>query len=137
MKQNVATLAVILVAVIFFAVVASHLPLTTNRIAGVAIILPALICFVLARVQLGSAFSVKARASSLVTTGLYARIRNPIYVFGALMLAGIIVYSGEFWLLLLLLVLVPLQVYRSLKEAQVLTDKFGTAYLEYRKKTWF
>ena len=59
----------------------------------------------LARVQLGRAFSVQAKATTLVTTGLYSRIRNPIYVFGALMVAGIIIFTGSYWLLLFLVVL--------------------------------
>ena len=91
----------------------------------------------MARVQLGSAFSAKAKATALVTTGIYSRIRNPIYVFGAVLLTGIILFSGKFWFLLLLLVLIPMQIYRSRKEEQVLTEKFGDTYLEYKQKTWF
>jgi protein-S-isoprenylcysteine O-methyltransferase Ste14 len=30
-----------------------------------------------------------------------------------------------------------LQIYRSGKEAKVLEEKFGAAYPEYKRKTWF
>jgi protein-S-isoprenylcysteine O-methyltransferase Ste14 len=72
-----------------------------------------------------------------VTTGIYARIRNPIYVFGALMIGGVILWAHRPWWLLAFAVLIPLQIYRAGKEEQVLTEKFGDAYLEYKRKTWF
>jgi protein-S-isoprenylcysteine O-methyltransferase Ste14 len=115
----------------------ARLPWTTAHILGLAIAILGFLLLVVARIQLGRAFSIQAKATTLVTTGLYSRIRNPIYVFGALMIVSIIVFTGSFWLLLLLVVLVPLQVWRSRKEEQVLAEKFGAAYFEYKRKTWF
>jgi protein-S-isoprenylcysteine O-methyltransferase Ste14 len=137
LKLNYGTLAFALVAFLICAVYASRFPLTPPRIVGLSIAIPSFLLFVLARMQLGSAFSVEAKASTLVTTGLYSRIRNPIYVFGALMIAGAIIWANMPWLLLFFLVLIPLQVYRSRKEEAVLFEKFGTAYLDYKRKTWF
>jgi protein-S-isoprenylcysteine O-methyltransferase Ste14 len=34
-------------------------------------------------------------------------------------------------------ILIPLQWIRTRKEAQVLEEKFGDAYREYRRHTWF
>jgi protein-S-isoprenylcysteine O-methyltransferase Ste14 len=79
---------------------------------------------------------VQAKASTLVTTGLYSRIRNPIYVFGGLMIAGTMLWINQPWLLLIF-VLAPIQVWRSRVEERVLTEKFGEEYLEYKQKTWF
>ncbi len=111
---------------------------TPWQIAGLAIAIPALVLFVLARVQLGRAFSVQAKASLLVTDGLYSRIRNPIYVFGALLIAGVLIYLAKPWLLLIaFVILIPLQVIRVRKEEQVLEAKFGEAYRDYKRKTWF
>ncbi len=137
MKLNIATLAVVTVVVILFAMHAMSLPWTIPRIAGLAIAGPSFVLFVLARMQLGEAFSVEAKATKLVTTGLYSRIRNPIYVFGALLLAGVIIWLDKPWLLLCLAALVPLQVVRSRKEEKVLAEKFGAAYQEYKRQTWF
>ena len=89
MKLNIATLALILVAAVLITMRAMQLPWTPAHITGFAIAAPAFLLFVLARVfNLGQAFSVQAKASTLVTTGLYSRIRNPIYVFGALIDRG-------------------------------------------------
>ena len=87
--------------------------------------------------ELGPAFSVQAKATTLVTTGVYSRIRNPIYVFGAIFILGIIIWTGRPWLLAIFAALIPLQVVRSRKEERVLTEKFGAAYLDYKQKTWF
>jgi protein-S-isoprenylcysteine O-methyltransferase Ste14 len=98
---------------------------------------PSFVLFILARIQLGNAFSVKAKATTLVTSGLYSRIRNPIYVLAGLMIVGVIVWVNRPWLFLFFVVLIPMQLYRSRLEEQVLTEKFGETYLEYKRRTWF
>lgn len=137
MKLNIVTLVVIVVALFLFATYAMNLSWTPTRIAGVAIALPAFILFCIARMQLGRSFSIEAKATELVTTGLYSKIRNPIYVFGAIMTLGVIIWAGQPLLLLFYVVLIPMQIIRARKESQVLEAKFGDAYLEYKKKTWF
>lgn len=137
MRLNVITLAIVILAVIFFVTHAMNLPWTALRIAGLAIALPAFILFSTARMQLGRSFSVEAKATELVTAGIYSRIRNPIYFFGALMILGVIVWTGRPILLLIYVILIPAQIVRARKEAQILEAKFGDAYVEYRKKTWF
>jgi protein-S-isoprenylcysteine O-methyltransferase Ste14 len=137
MKLNLVTLAVILVGLSLYAMHAPNLPWTPWRIAGIAIAAPAFLLFVTARIQLGRAFSLQAKATTLVTTGIYSRIRNPIYIFGAIFILGIIMWMGRPWLLLIFAVMIPLQVVRSREEERVLTEKFGSAYLDYKQKTWF
>jgi protein-S-isoprenylcysteine O-methyltransferase Ste14 len=110
---------------------------TPWEIAGLAIFVPAFVSFTLARIELGRAFSIKAKASTLVTTGIYGRIRNPIYVFGGLMSVGIFIFVHRPWLLLIWVPLIPLQVFRARKEQQVLEAKFGDAYRDYKRRTWF
>jgi protein-S-isoprenylcysteine O-methyltransferase Ste14 len=53
------------------------------------------------------------------------------------MIVGIIIWSGKPWLLLCLVILIPMQIVRSQKESQVLAEKFGVAYQEYKRRTWF
>lgn len=137
MKSNVVTLVVIILGLFFFAAYAMKLAWTPMRIAGIAIALPAFILFCIARVQLGRSFSLEAKATELVTTGIYSKIRNPIYFFGALMIFGIIIWTGMPVLLLFYVILIPMQVVRARKESQILEAKFGDSYLEYKKKTWF
>lgn len=136
-KLNVATLVVLAVFAVFFARSAWRQPWTPAHIAGMCIAVPAILLLVTARIQLGRAFSVQAKASTLVTTGVYSRIRNPIYVAGAFLIAGIAVWSQWWGLWLFLALLIPLQIYRSRNESQVLEAKFGDAYRAYKQKTWF
>jgi protein-S-isoprenylcysteine O-methyltransferase Ste14 len=137
LKRNYATLALIIVFMPFFVMHFWGLPLTASRIAGLAVAIPCFLLLALARIQLGRAFSVQAKASTLVTAGLYSRIRNPIYVFGGLAIAGFMLWANQPRLLLLFVVLIPMQLWRSRVEARVLTEKFGTQYLEYKRQTWF
>ena len=137
MKLNYVTLAIFVIFVVFVGVWVVHQPLTPIRLLGIVIALPCALLLMVARVQLGSAFSVEAKASKLVRTGLYSRIRNPIYVFGGLLIVGLLLLAGRPVLLLLLLVLIPLQVVRVRREEQVLAGKFGAEYEEYKRGTWF
>jgi len=138
MKLNYASLVIVAVAaVLLYAKYAGGQPWTPWRVAGLVIVVPALILFVLARIQLGRNFSVQAKANTLVTAGIYSRIRNPIYVFGGLMIAGVIIWAHRPLLLLVFVVLIPLQIVRARKEAAVLEATFGEAYREYKRSTWF
>jgi protein-S-isoprenylcysteine O-methyltransferase Ste14 len=137
LKLNYLTMAIIVVLGAIFAINLQRFPLTVTRAVGLGIAIPSFLLFMLARVQLGRAFSVKAKATTLVTTGIYSRIRNPIYVFGVLMVAGVIIWADRPWFLLVYVVIIPLQIFRIRKEEQVLEDKFGAAYLEYKRRTWF
>ncbi|MGD0293301.1 MAG: isoprenylcysteine carboxylmethyltransferase family protein [Terracidiphilus sp.] len=137
MKLNIVTLALVVCFLPFVVVHFWGPPWSVARIAGLAVGIPCILLLALARVQLGRAFSVQAKASTLVTSGLYSRIRNPIYVFGGLGIAGFMLWVNMPWLLLIFVVLIPMQVWRSRVEARVLEEKFGAQYLEYKKKTWF
>lgn len=112
-------------------------PWTTLRIGGAILAVGAYIMVVIARVQLGKSFSVRPEAKELVIHGLYARIRNPMYVFLDMMVFGLILALHLYWLLVILAGLVLFQVLQARREADVLHAKFGQAYLNYRKQTWF
>ncbi|HSB74017.1 MAG TPA: isoprenylcysteine carboxylmethyltransferase family protein [Terriglobales bacterium] len=109
---------------------------TPLRIIGLCLAALGFALWTLARFQLGNSLAVTAQARQLVTRGLYARIRNPIYVFGSLFIVGfILLLARPLWLLIFLAV-IPLQVWRARKEARVLEGKFGEEYRAYRARTW-
>jgi len=107
------------------------------RIIGAGMITVSAALLLTARYQLGRSFAVTAQARVLVTRGIYSRIRNPIYVFGAFLVLGVCMFFGKPYFLLILLLVIPLQIWRAHREARVLEAKFGDAYREYRKQTWF
>jgi protein-S-isoprenylcysteine O-methyltransferase Ste14 len=110
---------------------------TVLPVTGLCLLLVGFILWTVAHFQLGASFAVKAEARQLVTRGLYSKIRNPIYVFGSCVLAGgILVLGKPVWLLIFLLV-IPLQIWRTGKESAVLEAAFGEAYRKYRAGTWF
>ncbi len=112
-------------------------PWNSLRWTGAIVMVAAFILFSIAHAQLGSSFSITARARNLVTTGLYSRIRNPIYLFGGLLIVGVFLFLEQPRYLLIFLILIPLQLVRMRHEAKVLEEKFGDAYRQYKKSTWF
>ncbi|SRR5208337_908201 len=107
------------------------------RALGLLLGLIGLAGVIVSRYTLGRSFSVAPKATALVTRGIYSRIRNPIYVSGMIFLLGLVIIVGRPQLLAVLLVLIPLQIMRARREAAVLEARFGDAYREYRRHTWF
>ena len=70
---------------------------------------------------MGTNFSVTPQARNLVTTGVYSKIRNPVYVFGGIAVAAFFLYLHRYiWVLAFLPVIVPIQWLRARAEARVL-----------------
>lgn len=112
-------------------------PWTGPRIAGLVVTVIFCVLLTVARIELGNAFSLTPQARFLVTRGIYARVRHPVYVFSALALTGLFLYIDIPRLLLSLVIIIPMQIIRARREERVLEEKFGEAYREYRKSTWF
>jgi protein-S-isoprenylcysteine O-methyltransferase Ste14 len=110
---------------------------TTMQTVGLCLMVVGFALWTLARFQLGNSLTVSAQAKELVTAGLYSRIRNPIYVFGSTLIAGLILLLGRPVWLLILAAIIPLQLWRARKESHVLEAKFGEEYRRYRAATWF
>lgn len=92
--------------------------------------------WILARLQLGSAFSFRASAHHLVTTGLYSRIRHPVYLFGSIAGLASVLALQVWWMLVLALLLEPITIVRAIREERVLRAAFGEEYDRYRRRTW-
>ena len=74
-------------------------------------------------------------STALVTTGIYAWTRNPIYLGLTAIYAGLAIASNAWWAVLLLLpVLVILQVGVVSREERYLERRFGDAYRDYRTR---
>ncbi len=102
----------------------SHPAPMAHYVVGMAMAAGAFPVWMLARYQLGHSFSVRARATTLVTTGLYSRIRHPIYVFGGIAFVGI--FLALSWVLGSVAAVVQLlQLTRIHEEEAVLEQAFG------------
>ncbi|MGD0823774.1 MAG: isoprenylcysteine carboxylmethyltransferase family protein [Terriglobales bacterium] len=112
-------------------------PHAVLRLLGLLLAVIGLAGVILARHTLGRSFSWVPKATGLVTTGIYSRIRNPIYVSGLFLVVGVSLMLRRPEMLAIIAVLIPMQIFRARKEAGVLEAKFGEAYREYRKRTWF
>jgi len=111
-------------------------PYGLPRLIGLLVALIGLAGVIVSRYTLGRSFSIAPKATALATSGIYSRIRNPIYISGMIFLIGIVLIVDRPKLLAVLLVLIPMQVIRARREAAVLEAKFGDAYRAYRKRTW-
>jgi protein-S-isoprenylcysteine O-methyltransferase Ste14 len=112
-------------------------PWDLQRSMGAVLVVVGLAGIATARYHLGKSFAVRAEAHQLVTNGVYSKIRNPIYVFGTVMLAGFVLVLHRPVLWFAVAAIVIMQLVRARREATVLEAAFGDAYREYRRKTWF
>jgi len=117
--------------------ITSKTPWNAQRYIGTPLVVVGVACIGIARFQLGKSFSIKPEARELVTTGLYSKIRNPIYLFGVVVITGLFLVLQKPALWIILVIVVIGQAIRARREARVLEAAFGDAYREYRRKTWF
>jgi len=109
----------------------------TLRIAlAIAVGVPSFALMMLGRRQLGRSFAMMPAARALVTSGLYARIQHPMYLFLDLGLLAAIVAVGWRAALIAWAALLVVQVFQSRREESVLADAFGAEYEAYRRHTW-
>ncbi len=128
---------ILAVGVLFWLLVAWKTPWNAQRYIGTLLAVIGVSLIGIARCQLGKSFSIRPEAHELVTRGLYSKIRNPIYVFGIVMLTGVILVIQKPVLWIVPVFVVIFQVIRARREARVLEAAFGDTYREYRCRTWF
>jgi protein-S-isoprenylcysteine O-methyltransferase Ste14 len=111
-------------------------PWDWQRDLGTALVAAGGAGILMAHHQLGTSFSIRAEAHHLVTRGIYSKIRNPIYVFGMVLIAGFVLASHRPHLWIVFVIVFVVQIVRARNEARVLEAAFGDEYREYRRKTW-
>ena len=96
---------------------------------GIGIGLAAILAFK----AIGTPVDPTGRATQLVTTGIYAWTRNPMYLGAVIGFVGLSVALGSAWLLILgLLMPIALRKLAIDREEAYLTRHFGAAYEAYR-----
>lgn len=104
---------------------------------GMSMAAAAFILWITARVQLGASFTARAEAKKLVTTGLYSKIRNPIYFFAQVAYLGLAIAWGTIAGYVIFASMIPFQALRARKERGTLEAAFGEEYRAYVRQTWF
>ena len=127
-------MSVVIVAMLALAATATG-PDTRFAIS-IVIGLPSFVLTIISRRQLGEAFAVTPNAKALVTTGFYARIQHPMYLFLDLFLLCVIVAINAPAMLLAWIVLVIVQAIQSQREEKILSTAFGAQYDAYKDRTW-
>ena len=136
----------ILLAVVVLGIVLDYL-LPLGWLDG----LPRILRFVLglALLLFGLSFPVRARrafeaagtnirpdqpTTAIVTTGLFAHARNPVYLGGLIALLGLALMTGSTWMAILIVpAFLVLHYGVVLREERYLEQKFGAPYLAYKE----
>ena len=88
--------------------------------------------------SLGSSLAVLPGTDKLVTKGLYRIFRHPVYIGIVLTLTGLFVACGSApSLIYVLVVVIPLNIFRAKAEEKVLLEQLGPAYKQYKDATFF
>lgn len=134
----------VLFPIIYFAVASGYMlaiwwegPLTPTQVFGAGVSCVGFVFWIVSRIQLGEAYSLRPRVKHLVMEGIYGKIRHPVYVFSSIALAGLIIVSQYYVLFVGLAIVVAVQVMRAKAEEALLSEKFGKTYTAYKRNTWF
>jgi len=108
------------------------------NLAGLVLVALGFAIFFLSLARLGSSWRLgidQSNPGQLVTTGIYALSRNPIYVFFALYFVGTFLLNGALIFAFLTLLIVLALHLQTLQEERFLLETFGQAYREYCMRT--
>ena len=111
---------------------------TIPRIIGVALLVAGFVVFVLAFVSFGNSWRVGVdvkKPGELVTSGIFAVSRNPIYVFLNFWFIGVFLINGTLILMIFALLAAAHLHYQILQEEKFLVQFYGQAYDDYRART--
>ncbi len=80
-------------------------------------------------------FAAPRRSGTLVTSGLYARVRHPMYTAVIASLGGYVLYFGSLWAVPFWLGCTILYMIKAVKEERLLVEHYPE-YEDYRRRSW-
>ena len=105
-----------------------------SNIAGIVIFVAAMSFHMKGHAVHEQADQDAGKIEKLVTNGMFAHIRHPMYSSLILMVAGLTIASGVVIMILPALIVSLLTVLTALKEEEFLVKKFGDEYREYMER---
>ena len=130
-------IAYLLLTFAYFAYSMLHQVVLIHHWIGLIITIPAFILWIVSRIQLGNAFTLAPKAKFLVQSGIYRKLRHPVYYFSIVAITGITIFTWSILMLIPLILLVIVEVIRIKQEEKVLLQRFGDEYVQYKNSTWF
>ncbi len=80
-------------------------------------------------------FAAPKKDGKPITTGVYSKVRHPMYTGAILMMGGWVLLFGSLWSVPLGVAFSALYFIKSIKEERILANHFPE-YGDYRKHTW-
>ena len=140
-KSNLCALAQFVLlaafAIVYFAA-PGPLLFASQAIAGSVLAVAGLILMAAAFVSLREVIQVQPEPKAdghLVTSGLYARLRHPIYSGIVLLLAGLFVRQPGSFVAILGAIIITFLIVKSRFEERLLTQRYPD-YAAYRRRSW-
>lgn len=109
-----------------------------SRLVGLALVLVSTLINYIANREIGENWSPsikKTEEQALVTSGIYAVIRHPLYLAGLVLLIGTNIYFGCTWAWIGVALMLSVILLRIPLEEKHLEERFGEAYLAYKQQT--
>lgn len=108
------------------------------RLLGAVLIAAGLVIFICAFVSFGKSWRIgmdSDKPGELVTGGVFAISRNPIYVFIDLWFIGVFLINGTLVFLIFVILCLAHVHYQILQEENFCADLYGSDYAKYRSRT--
>jgi protein-S-isoprenylcysteine O-methyltransferase Ste14 len=101
------------------------------RYAGLALFIVGVCLVILSHVKTRG-----QEADELVTSGIYSKIRHPMYLGFILWIVGFPIFTNAAFTLASAIIWIPQLLYWRISEERMLEKKYES-YREYKRKTWF
>jgi protein-S-isoprenylcysteine O-methyltransferase Ste14 len=114
------------------------LDLPIAKVVGAILIVVGFILFIWALISFGTSWRVGIdthKPGELVTSGVFAFTRNPIFLFLDLYFVGTFLINGTLLFLLAAFVAIIAVHYQIMQEERFLAHAYGQAYQDYRRQT--
>ncbi|MFC1909086.1 methyltransferase family protein [Chloroflexota bacterium] len=105
------------------------------RYTGLAVFIVGFLFFILSHTIFRS-LSKGQETDKLVTTGIYSKIRNPMYLGFIIWIVGLPIFTNAGFTLASAIIWIPHILYWKSSEERQLAKKYED-YQEYKKRTWF
>lgn len=107
------------------------------RAAGIAVVALSMVVFALAFLSFGNSWRVgldRQTPGALVTTGIFAVSRNPIYVAMDLWFIGIALMNGTLFFVVFAVLAAAALHWQMLREERFCAELYGEPYVDYRAR---